>query len=91
VEAYFSWVALFLLLTMLAGFGRIVKGPKPPDRLLGIQLFGTTTVGVMLLLAQVTGDDALRNVALVLVLLSLLLLIAFISRTPPKPEAGDEG
>jgi multicomponent Na+:H+ antiporter subunit F len=86
VEAYFTWVAVFLLLTMLAGFIRIVKGPRPPDRLLGIQLFGTTTVGIMLLLAQVTGNGALHNIALVLVLLSLLVLIAFVSRTPPRPE-----
>ena len=75
---------------MLAGLIRIVKGPRAPDRLLGIQLSGTTAVGILLLLAQVTSDDALRNVALVFVLLSLLVLIAFVARTPPNPEAGHE-
>jgi multicomponent Na+:H+ antiporter subunit F len=86
---YFTIVAFGLLVTMLAGLIRILRGPKPADRMLGVQLSGTTTVAVLLLLAEAADGDALRNVALVFVLLSLLVLIAFVERTPPGGVAGE--
>jgi multicomponent Na+:H+ antiporter subunit F len=82
LPAYLIWLALFLLATLIAGLFRIARGPAPADRMLGIQFSGTTSVAVLLLLAEAAASDALRNVALVFVLLSLLVLIAFVSRTP---------
>jgi multicomponent Na+:H+ antiporter subunit F len=83
VEAYYLGLALFFFATMAAGFVRVVRGPKPADRMLGIQLFGTTSVALLLILAEAAEDEALRNVGLVFVLLSLLVLVAFVERTPP--------
>jgi multicomponent Na+:H+ antiporter subunit F len=87
LSSYFTWLALFLLCTMVAGLVRILRGPKPADRMLGIQFSGTTSVAVLLLLAQAAEDDALRNVALVFMLLALMVLIAFVAKAPP----GDVG
>ena len=50
-KLYFG-LALFLLLTLLAGLWRILQGPTPADRMLAAQLFGTTAVACLLLLAQ---------------------------------------
>jgi multicomponent Na+:H+ antiporter subunit F len=89
MNAYYEWLALVLLVAMLAGLARVVIGPKPADRMLGAQLFGTTGVAVLLLLGQASGDESLRNVALTFVLLALLALIAFVERTPPGTDTED--
>lgn len=41
-----------LLLTIMIGLGRVVLGPARVDRLLAIQLFGTTGTALLLVLAQ---------------------------------------
>jgi len=89
MASYFTWLAIFLLCTMLGGLVRVVRGPKPADRMLGAQLFGSTGVAVLLLLAEAAQNDALRNVALVFVLLALLAVIAFVERTPPGAGTGE--
>jgi multicomponent Na+:H+ antiporter subunit F len=82
VSSYLTGLALFLLATLVIGLVRVARGPAPADRMLGLQFSGTTSVAVLLVLAEVAADDTLRNVALVFALLSLLLLITFVSRTP---------
>lgn len=86
---FFGVLALILLLTLAAGLGLILRGPQPADRMVAVQLIGTTGVGVLLLLAQVTDDDALRNVALAFVLLALMALVAFVERSPPGDQPTD--
>lgn len=83
MDVYLTGLALFLLLTMIMGLVRIVRGPEPADRMLAVQLFGSTSVAVLLLLAEAVDADALRNVALAFVLLALLVVITFVERTPP--------
>lgn len=41
----YSVMALFLLLTLMAGLWRVLRGPIAADRMLAAQLFGTTAVG----------------------------------------------
>jgi multicomponent Na+:H+ antiporter subunit F len=72
--------ASFLLLTVLAGTVRVVRGPTPADRMLAAQLFGTTGVAVLLLLADVLDVRALRDVALVFALLAAVLAVTFVRR-----------
>jgi multicomponent Na+:H+ antiporter subunit F len=86
MPAYFLWLAVILLATMLAGTLRVVLGPKPADRMLGAQLFGTTGVAVLLLVGEVYAVAALKDVALAFVLLALLAVIAFVERTPPGTD-----
>lgn len=63
-------LAVALLFTVLLGLWRVIKGPTLLDRLLSVQLFGTTGVALCLVLAQALGLSALRDVALVLALLA---------------------
>lgn len=73
-------VATFLLLTLLVALMRIWKGPTPSDRMLASQLFGTTGVALLMVLAQAQGLPALRDVALILALLSVLAIVGFVTR-----------
>lgn len=73
-------VAAFLLLTLLVALVRIWIGPTPSDRMLSSQLFGTTGVALLLVLSEAQASPALRDVALVLALLSVLAIVGFVTR-----------
>jgi multicomponent Na+:H+ antiporter subunit F len=78
--------ALFLLLNLGAGMWRVLRGPTPADRMLAAQLFGTTAVAILLLLAKVMGQPALQDVALVFALLAAVTAVAFVRRAWPDRE-----
>jgi multicomponent Na+:H+ antiporter subunit F len=80
-------VAFFLLLNLLGGLVRILRGPSAADRMLAAQLFGTTGVALLLLLSQALASEALRNVALVLALLAVVNTTVFVRhhQTPAGP------
>ncbi len=69
---------VFLLLNLLTGLWRIVVGPTAADRMLALLLFGSTTVAVLLIMAQWLGDGALRTVALLFVVLATIATLAFV-------------
>ncbi|PHS24850.1 MAG: pH regulation protein F [Methylophaga sp.] len=73
-------IALFLLLTLVVGLWRILRGPTAADRMLAAQLFGTTAVSCLLLLAQALEQPPLRDVALVFALLAVVTAVAFVRR-----------
>ncbi len=74
-------VAVFLLLTLVAGLWRVLRGPSSADRMLAAQLFGSTAVACVLLLAQIFDAPSLRDVALIFALLAAVAAIAFVRRT----------
>ncbi|MGX9367199.1 monovalent cation/H+ antiporter complex subunit F [Desulfoplanes sp. PS50] len=78
MHMFFLSMACFLLLTMLVGLIRVFQGPGDEDRLAAMQLFGTTGVAVLLLLAAAFDSSALRNTALVFALLTVLAVVAFV-------------
>ncbi len=82
---YFTLGSL-LLLTLGAGVWRTLRGPTAADRMLAVQLFGTTAVATLLLLAQGSGIAALRDVALVIALLAAVTAVAFVRRAWPEEE-----
>ncbi|WP_405231044.1 monovalent cation/H+ antiporter complex subunit F [Lentisalinibacter salinarum] len=73
-------IAAFLLLNLAAGLWRVMRGPTAADRMLAAQLFGTTAVATLLLLADGTQQPALRDVALVFALLAAVAAVAFVQR-----------
>jgi multicomponent Na+:H+ antiporter subunit F len=73
-----AWVALLLLVTGFAGLWRIVRGPVTADRMLGVQMMGTTGIGMLLVLAQWQQEAVWREVALVLALLASMLTAAMV-------------
>jgi multicomponent Na+:H+ antiporter subunit F len=70
----------FLVLNIVAGLARIVRGPTAADRMLAAQLFGTTGVAVLLLLAEAQAMPALRDGALLFAALAVLATLAFVRR-----------
>nr|WP_282571436.1 monovalent cation/H+ antiporter complex subunit F [Methylonatrum kenyense] len=79
--------AACLALILLLGLGlvRVIAGPAAADRILAIQLSGTTTVGLLLLLAIRLEQPALIHAALVFVLFAALLALGFVYGTERKP------
>jgi len=71
-------LAAFVLLTLLLGLVRVVRGPARVDRLLAIQLFGTAGTAVLLVLADARQQPALRDVALLLALLAAIASAALV-------------
>lgn len=83
--------AAFLLANLAAGLVRVARGPTATDRMVAAQLFGTTGVAVILLLAHAAADEALRDVALVFALLAVVVAVAFAKRAVTDASQGDDG
>lgn len=85
-----SAVSAFLLLTVLVGLVRVARGPTLADRFLVAQLFGSTGVAVLLILAADPGMSALRNVALVFAILAPVTVVALVRLTADRWTEGEE-
>lgn len=77
VNGFWLVLELFLILNIVLGLVRIVRGPTPADRILAIQLFGTTGVAALLVMGHRMDIPTLRNVALVFALLATLAIVAY--------------
>jgi multicomponent Na+:H+ antiporter subunit F len=73
-------VALFLMTNLAAALWRALRGPTAADRMLVALLFGTTGVGILVLLAHAGGGTSLIDVALTLALLAAIAGVAFARR-----------
>ena len=71
---------LVLLLTLVLGAVRALRGPTLEDRMPSVQLFGTNGVALLLLLGALVEAPALLDVALVLALLSAVAAAAVTGR-----------
>lgn len=81
----YQWVALFLIVNIVVGMIRILRGPTTADRLLAVQLFGTTGTAFLILFALQTNNDAFNDLALIFALLAGILGVAF-TRYASKEE-----
>ncbi|MGM8909727.1 monovalent cation/H+ antiporter complex subunit F [Psychrobacter sp. 1U1] len=90
MQSIYLALALFLLLNLSAGMWRVLRGPTAADRMLAVQLFGTTAVAVLLLLAEASSSAALRDVALVFALLAAVTAVAFVRRAWDFVEDNDD-
>lgn len=73
-------LTLFLLANLLAALVRSAHGPTAADRMLVALLFGSTGVGVLLLLGYAQRAPELVDVALTLALLAAIAGMAFARR-----------
>lgn len=80
VAAFCAGAAVALLVTASMGIVRVIRGPTRADRLLVVQLLGTTGIAVLLLLARALDRPALGDVALAFALFAAVLAIAFVER-----------
>jgi multicomponent Na+:H+ antiporter subunit F len=79
IDAYLI-LASFLLFNVIAGLVRVLRGPTAPDRMLAAQLFSTTGVAVLILLARAMNMPSLLDVALIFALLAAVAVVAFVMR-----------
>jgi multicomponent Na+:H+ antiporter subunit F len=82
-------IAFFLLLNLAAALERAARGPTPADRMLAALLFGSTGVGILVLLAIASDARALIDVALTLALLAAITGIAFVQLAWGKVGSND--
>lgn len=90
MTSFFLFIALLLFVDIVVGLLRVLRGPTAADRMLAAQLFGTTGVAILLLLAEAGSSPPLRNVALVFALLAALAMSAFVKHAwlHDEPSAG---
>lgn len=87
----YEFFALWVVVNLALGCLRIVRGPSLADRMLAAQLFGTTGVALLLVLAQLQRMPALRDVALVFALLALLAVVVFVRRAASRRNGSGSG
>lgn len=80
MDTLLTVVALCLMGTFAAGLVRVARGPTRADRMMAAQLFGTTGVAIIVLVAHLEAMPRLVDVALVLALLTVLTAVAFVRR-----------
>ncbi|MBW7057396.1 pH regulation protein F [Paracoccus bogoriensis] len=86
MNIYLGLVVLVLLVSLLAGLVRVIRGPAPEARLMAGQLLGTTAVAILLVLWGMTGQSAFLDVAMVFAILAAVALVAFVALS--NQEAG---
>jgi len=74
---FMTLAAAAILVLMIIGLVRILRGPSRADRLMAAQLLGSGSVGAILLLAFAGGNSALVDIALTLALLAAFASVAF--------------
>ncbi len=75
---FLAAILILLLVSILAGLIRVLRGPAPAERMLAAQLFGTAAVAIILILSQLMAMPALLDVAMVFALLAAVTLLAFV-------------
>ncbi len=84
----FLTAALGIILVMLVlGLVRILRGPGDADRMMAAQFIGTGGVAGLLLLGTITGVPAAVDVALTIALLATFASIAFVKKGTAVLEA----
>ena len=74
------WPALLILISVVVGLIRILRGPTAADRMLAAQLFGSGGVAILLILAQAMQMPSLVDVALIYALLAAVTMVVFVRR-----------
>ncbi len=82
MSAFLLGCSAVLALALAVGLARLARGPDVVDRLAAAQLVGTVGVAIVLILAEVTGDETLRLVALVLAVLGAVTVATFLRVAP---------
>jgi hypothetical protein len=83
-------LCLFLLANLAAGLIFVFRGSVAPVWMLGVQIFGTTGAALLLLLAEIQQEPALRDVSLVCALLAAVTLVTYVQRIRDRPAAEED-
>ena len=86
-EFYYS-AALVILANIAVSLLRVLKGPTPADRMMGVQLIGTGGAAILILLWLIQRLPGVLDVALLLALLAAFAVVGFVKSGSPD-GAGD--
>lgn len=75
---FYIGLAGFIMVNLLLGGVRIARGPGRADRMLAAQFLTTSSVAILLLLAEALERPSLRELALIFVALATLSTVAFV-------------
>ncbi|CAH0281234.1 monovalent cation/H+ antiporter complex subunit F [Roseomonas sp. CECT 9278] len=79
--------ALVVLVTVIAGLARVLRGPAVVDRIMAAQLLGTGGIAALLLAGVATAMPAFVDAALVLGLLAAFATVAMARAAPGRDDA----
>lgn len=79
--------AAVLAAALLLGLVQVFRGPSLEERMMAVQLMGTTGVGLLLVLGPLFDIPAAEDVALVLALLAAVA-VAALTREPERDDHG---
>jgi len=68
---------LLVVTAVFLAFGRLVRGPGLPDRVVALDLISLLLVGLLAIHTIATGEAVFLDVAIVLALVSFLATVAF--------------
>jgi multicomponent Na+:H+ antiporter subunit F len=77
---FLSFTLAVLILSLCIGLLRIFRGPTIEDRIMSVQLMGTTGVGILLVLGLLIDMPASIDIALVLAMLAAVSVVALTRR-----------
>ena len=83
-------MAIFVLVMVALGLGRILYGPAKADRLMGALLLGSGGIAALLLFGTATQTPGVLDLALVLALLAAFASVAFVVSASPTKASGPE-
>jgi multicomponent Na+:H+ antiporter subunit F len=66
-----------LAVAALLAFVRLLRGPTLPDRVVAIDLIGVLMIGLIVVSAAATGEQAFLDVAIVIALISFVGTVAY--------------
>lgn len=73
----------FIVVMLALGLIPVLRGPGDADRMMAVQLIGTSGIAALLLLGAVMDTSATVDVALTLALLATFASIAFVKKGLP--------
>lgn len=80
MSAFLGIALIVLVLSLCIGLVRIFRGPTIEDRIMSMQLMGTTGVGILLILGLLMDMPASLDIALVLAMLAAISVVALTRR-----------
>jgi multicomponent Na+:H+ antiporter subunit F len=90
MDVIFIVIIVFLLLNIALGLFRVWRGPTVADRVLTTQLFGTTGMAILLVLAGYLHELTLLNVAITFNVLAILLVISLFQVWKKRREKAND-
>ena len=77
IEFGTQFALIALTLALLVALVRLVKGPSLPDRVVAMDLIGVLAVGLIVVLAAITGVRATLDAAIVIALVAFVATVAY--------------